>query len=471
MIGRAIRSPLELVGCTQWLDASQGVTYDGGTLRVSDWQDQSGAGVTVSQANGARQPLYVPAGGPNGRACISFAKARPDFLEAAWAGPTSYSSFIVSKWDDAFAAVGETIVGCNVASHLLYRNSATELAFYFGGSGGCSLPVTGALQTSWQIWDQDVSVGRQRSRHVLDRSNTTFDAAPGVLNGLRLGSRGGGGQPSNCSIAEWLCFNRVLLEGERRTVLDYLGRKYALPTGDIRERVVPSGRVGWTPLEVPNCEASFVSTWGLLSSGGLVYQWVDRARGRDLVAPDPTKRPALVAASASYNNRPTIRFNLTPGMSLDAPPWASMAQPSTFYYVGHAISHPGADQALVATPPSASWQNLTIINDSVLRMAAGVPRDAVTNMWQTPFIAKAVYDGVNSTLTIYQGGAATVLLPPGDVGAGARVSLRLGGSFLGTQPLDGELAALLIYSAVPSAPDSDRVVKYLGSLYGIATGL
>ena len=97
--GNRFTSPLSLSGLLFYARADVGVTLEGGTQKVAQWDDQSGQGNHVTQATSGNRPL-VKANAQNGRVGINFDSTGTQFLSRAncnlvGAGP--YSAFILAK--------------------------------------------------------------------------------------------------------------------------------------------------------------------------------------------------------------------------------------------------------------------------------------------------------------------------------------------------------------------------------------
>lgn len=78
-------SPLQITGCTLWLDAQDvsTITRDGSNL-VSQWNDKSTSGLNMAQATGSFQPTFTTSG-INGKSAIDF-DGTDNFLKNGTAG-------------------------------------------------------------------------------------------------------------------------------------------------------------------------------------------------------------------------------------------------------------------------------------------------------------------------------------------------------------------------------------------------
>lgn len=237
-----------------------------------------------------------------------------------------------------------------------------------------------------------------------------------------------------------------------------------------------TGRVQWEPRDLGLCEAQFLSTWGVLASAGLVYQWVDRAKGRDLVQ-EWASGPALIDPNPTYNGKPTFRFHHDTA-PLSSAWWAAAPQPTSWYWVGHSagdlgeqlvfdwigehgLDHVGPRQRLLFTDAG----EVSLFAGSTIGTAAGCPEI------YAPFVMRMILNGAGSSVRIYQAGVATELLA-GDAGANGLGSIRLGFDAAEVPtPSDLDVAALVVYSRLLTGAENDKLIKYLGQAYGIDTGV
>lgn len=211
----------DMPGCVLFCDPSVGVTLATG---VSQWGDKSGLGHHLLQAVAAKQLAFSATGGPNSRPCL-VSDGADDFILASWTQTTPLHSFVVSKWNDVFAAQTSLFDGAVTNSNRLYRFSATGDAFF---SGGAQISGSPGGQTTWHI--RETQNNGATSAYLEDGatvlSGTVNASSPG---GLTLGAIGGGGGDwSNASYAFVAVFNRILSAPESTRFRTLLKLKFNL---------------------------------------------------------------------------------------------------------------------------------------------------------------------------------------------------------------------------------------------------
>jgi hypothetical protein len=213
--------PRTIANLTVWYDASvsTSVTIETG---VSQWNDLSGNGRHLTQAVTNNQPAYVT-NALNGRPAIDFDGSN-DSLSA---------SFTLSQPTRVFCVGNYRL---NQANQQLWDGAAAgnRMRKYLNAAGSPGIFAGGAQFVFNQsilgffVWEA-VFNGNNSS---LQQNGTTLlsgGAGANVPGGVRLAIFGDGtGNPTNCQIAEFILYNRVITASEASAVRTYLGRKYAI---------------------------------------------------------------------------------------------------------------------------------------------------------------------------------------------------------------------------------------------------
>ena len=248
-----ITSPLDVDSLFYWFAADVGVTTNNN--KVTQWNDLSGNGYHVTQADTSKAPTYSATGGPGSKPTMTF-DGTNDFLASAahfW-GSDDLTVFVVMKHNNATLNQQESIIArlqttTNERQWILYgRESAlsyrNQFNWYNTGTSTASElreAYTGTKSTTWKVaaiikeaanntltsWhydgaSQSISYGSSTGNAtVLDNAN----------NYVSIGAVNIRSTPVNFllgSISEIIVFSRALTATERLAMENYLNRKYDL---------------------------------------------------------------------------------------------------------------------------------------------------------------------------------------------------------------------------------------------------
>jgi hypothetical protein len=258
-VGAAIGSPAALPGLALWLDASQLVGADGSA--IGTWPDLSGHGYNAVQATGANKPTLKLAI-QNGLSVARFTGAPQSFLTFSGAAlnlfrhiPGCTVATVMRSLDGGSGAFG-WLWASNGADPTIYRvalgNDTGTFEFYTSATDDNASQLS-AIQHVWTsnlapalTWGFMAGVG------VLDLANpfvtaeasaargaasvtangdptaALFENTPSLFMSVGSDGRGIGGQPVNGDYGELIVYQRALGARERRLLLEYLGRKWAV---------------------------------------------------------------------------------------------------------------------------------------------------------------------------------------------------------------------------------------------------
>lgn len=221
-------TPAELPGLTLWLRADLGVTIATG---ISQWSDQSGSGHHLIQAAAAAQPSLLPASGPNGTPCASFASAGAQYLAGTFGLAQPLDGFLVFAWTStaAQASVISAPTSGNALRVYHAAGSNTNLHLVGDAAGAKDLLGSGANTNNYHyyeaIWAGATSSLRQDGVTVI----AVGDAGSSAPSGVVLGAfQSGTTDFMNGGIAEVAIYSRILSAAERARVTTYLKTRYAL---------------------------------------------------------------------------------------------------------------------------------------------------------------------------------------------------------------------------------------------------
>jgi len=237
LVGR-FSSVSAISGLKLWLDASVGVTYDASSL-VSQWNDQSGNALHVSQAVAASKPLYVNAA-IGGKPAIRFDGGNDLLVRTAVLGSNLVANnegtiFLVVRQDASkventpFAWAHAS--GIRLNAHFTWAN-----VFYLDfGNFAAGGRISGAQPSTWDDQPHIVQVYRDTGNAGLVKVDSTT-VASGVFTSTFDGTLTsdffiggfGGSYGFKGDIAEMIIYNRGLTTTERSGIEAYLGSKYGI---------------------------------------------------------------------------------------------------------------------------------------------------------------------------------------------------------------------------------------------------
>jgi hypothetical protein len=200
---------------------------------VSNQTDQSGNGLTVAQATGAKQPTYNTTSSNFGsKASMTFARASSQTLTNAAASPL---------------ITGTSATMCT-AIKVASLASAVQVIFQYSGSSGVDFRVTSAnnrelgvlgvadepdsaATMASEIWCATLNTGPLQTFYVNGTATSISpnNSTPGAAgNGFSVGAGAGSANPAGVEMAEEVVVNRVLSLPEINSLVRYMGSRYAI---------------------------------------------------------------------------------------------------------------------------------------------------------------------------------------------------------------------------------------------------
>jgi len=247
-----ITSPLDIDSLFYWYAADVGVTTDNN--KVTQWNDLSGNGHHVTQADTSKAPTFEATGGPGSRPTLTF-DGTNDFLASAahfW-GSDDLTVIVVVKFASATPAVANFVVSRVTTTtnrqwdfYLMDATNSNRIQFRNFSDGTVSNFVsysspTNSGHTTWKV-HSSVRTGTSSNNLLFTDglSVTVTRAATGTGNDavydntgkLSLGVIFPDGTPTgplNGSISEIIVYSRALTTAERSGLeQNYLCKKYGL---------------------------------------------------------------------------------------------------------------------------------------------------------------------------------------------------------------------------------------------------
>lgn len=219
--------PVDLAGCVLWLRADQQVVQDANGL-VSAWGDLSGQGNNVTQATAGSRPGYAFTG-PGGKPVLTFSTANTLLTRSS-------AVLSTSPWTIFTVAQASSPGGTGYAFYVGNANASNGFGVGVTGNSrdvfysGAAHLLDGAPTSGWEKVtvrnDGTTTTARVNGAPVALSNSTTQPVAPTALTSV--GGYQTSSQDWNGSIAEVICFNRVLSAPEVSSVELYLQRRYQL---------------------------------------------------------------------------------------------------------------------------------------------------------------------------------------------------------------------------------------------------
>lgn len=456
--------PGSVGGLILWLDAADSNTITMSGSNVASWFDKSKNGYTMNTApTGCALPIL--GSNLNGLSTVGI-NTTSTAIKQSTVIPTFTNAFWVRKERDGnqgnqfyfgadgtydfhtgdsgqFAHSGFSPQGVRDASLSMFRSTGV---------------TTGTLATTTMP-----SAGQI---NLVSISNMTGDAR---LQGLSY-DRGNTGRSATCDWGEVLLYNSVLTRPQIESVEGYLAWKWGitsyLPVTHPYQYRPPSFR-SFSPLDIGG-----LSLWldaadsnSLTLSGNSVTAWRDKS-GRTTLS--------LFGTSPTYVSN-QVRFNSS-GRFRGA---YAMATQTTVFAV-YSTSNTTTNARLITVDGTNGYGNIHApaplagggLADLFLWTGGSYPG----NEWYTtlsPQTGRRMYaiafNGANS-LVWRNGSAASMGGTPANAIADGS-NLAVGADLDGQGPFNGDLAELILFSALLSTGDRQRVENYLAQKWGLQSSL
>jgi hypothetical protein len=273
--------PIDITGCTVWLDAADPSTLTLSGSNVILWADKSGNNNNATQATDARRPTYVNSN------TVRFVRANSQFLSlpagSIWSSNNPLSIFMVMAPTSTYFAnvfLFQGVVSTNLAFGVY--TTGTTFADYWqtvgsGSWGNMSVNVRTMIsyvytQNTNIFAYQDGSGGllRNQAGYTISTANATIGAE--VERSFF----------SDSDINEIIIYASTLTAFQRQQVEGYLARKWGLsglvPSTHSLRTMLPA-TVSFNPLQISNCFLWYdaADTRTITSIGTTLTTWANKA--------------------------------------------------------------------------------------------------------------------------------------------------------------------------------------------------
>ena len=216
-------SPRSIPNLALWLDGNDPttMTFSSG-VKISQWNDKSGLGNNVTQANATLQPSYT-ANKKNGKGVADFSLLTNPYLQNA-AGPIvsqPLTVFMAAYAGSATSYFFDATANSNRLSAAFY---ASEVIGIFGGSG----PLNSSNTAFYQAWGTAVMVfnGVTSTIYVNGTSVATGTAGTDTFSTLRIGTRWAADQGLDGFLGEMGVYSGILSVPNVAAITNYLRTKW-----------------------------------------------------------------------------------------------------------------------------------------------------------------------------------------------------------------------------------------------------
>ena len=228
--GPTATTPDQFTGLTLWLKADAGVIQTGGA--VSQWQDQSGNAVVVSQVAGPSQPTLVT-GAIGGQPAIQFNDASSQCMQfdGSFLIGTAYSIISVIKITapkNSNIHIGAGINSLNAGIALGYL---TTTAYTHSHYQGADVAFNSTASGAGEIFSNTFSATTLKVHTYKNGLLESLGSGPGMASLSAFSPAYLGRNMTNYfrgDIAEIIIYNKELTDDERQGVELYLSNKYTI---------------------------------------------------------------------------------------------------------------------------------------------------------------------------------------------------------------------------------------------------
>jgi hypothetical protein len=309
--------PTSIPGCRMWLDAADATTLTLSGSNVTQWNDKSGQGYTLTVPGGYISPTYS-----NGVLNMSGSNALWSTSNFEISGNTPVTLFLVgSTTSTSDNGPGAHIGYASTASPpqyfglTTYQESTKTFLFTPSTFGGeielvLSPNISGQRYLLTGFYDGTVINGTYNGtlRTSLPFTTANFSSRP-----FQIGLRNFNTGPTFGTVCESICYTGALSATQRQQVEGYLAWKWGIQSN------LPSPTTSWlqlkrfltpvfAPTHIPGCALwlDAADRTSLTLSGSSVTAWLDKSgNGRHAVG--TSSNPTYNATG--FNSRPTVTFS------------------------------------------------------------------------------------------------------------------------------------------------------------------
>jgi hypothetical protein len=444
---------------TKWKDAARTVPAVADGDAVAVWDDSSPNARHASNATGTQQPT-LKLNQLNGKSSVLFNAAAFQKLNtvAGFLNAQPITVFLVMR--PTANAANYSWIGCPAGSAALGINGG-KLLMYAGASNNKSAGNVSIGSPHILVWN----LNGVTSKAYIEGGVPDPGAGDGAtaLNGMTIGAYASASSADTApgDIFEVLAYNKTLSLAELDSIGNYLATKYGIAWAPSQDPVVAPG---FDPSTIAGIQGWWAADNVALANGALVPQWNDLS-GLNHVALQGTPANQPTLKTNQINGKPTVSCGPSSYLTTAALPLPG--NKLTMFIVGKQ-NVGGASKILMSkigggNPKPFTWQ----VGGSDLQLyttpgsvpgshALGLTPSILTVTWSPQFDTGLWINGVAD-------GNGNTGNPYGD---DPTVGLTIGGGV--SAPSNYDFAEILVYNAVLSVTDVNKVGNYLATKYGLA---
>jgi hypothetical protein len=473
--------PTQIAGCVMWLDAADATTLTLSGSNITQWNDKSGRGYTLTVPSGKTTPTYS-----NGVVNLAGSNALWSTSNFEISGNSRVTLFAV------FSATNANGLGGGV--HIGYAALGTPPT-YFAVTSFFENPTntyvyvpTCYIPDNYTIVSNSVRGTRIMGCGIYNgaRIDGTYNGT--LLGGATLTTANFSAQPfqvgirsanntatTDGTLCEAICYNVALTTAQRQQIEGYLAWKWGLQSN------LPSSTTPWlnlkralsplfTPNQLPGCtlwlDAADAAT--LTLSGSNVSTWTDKANG--VVMTTQGTLSNITRTQTGINGYPSVYLNNSASNAVYLSGTLSNQLTGTAFYVFKAYSQRTVDwRPLVswfgaATFPAYGYIGGTTVNTVGVYTAYagnGTPTQVLTA--GSNYIISYAWSGTSTAVTT-NGTAPQTGSQPGYSGTSTAFQIGENGTTL-------EYGEVLLFNSVLSTSQRQRVEGYLAEKWGLRASL
>jgi hypothetical protein len=490
--------PLPVSGATLWLDASYKyslftdntcATAAVTTNTIGCWRDLSvypaTNGKNAIQATAGNRPTYA-ANGINTKNAVDYtATTKQLTLSSALSSSASNYTFFAVINPSAVAASRYLFYSTGPGFYLMNASNTTKVAYYYGSYQGNTLASTAVPQILTFVLDSTAgATGSKIYRNGGGSDSSGISSSTSAYTQITMSGTSTVGHTYTGDIGEFIVYASALNNTDQTTIEDYLGAKWGISVSHPAAPPTPlpvSGSVFWVDASyAAGLFTDSACTTYAVENGDKIGCWKDLSS-----TPHNTTQ-------ATVNNQPVLTLNnlnsknvITFDGSNDSLATAASAVTQTtdaltlFAVASDVTSAGGTHPQIVSYSDSTGTTGYSLFykSDSLYKISTQQKR---TGAWgsdyvsygsapvtDTYYIVSAIVSGTSQQLYV-NGVGVSATGGGGNISYGTNPKLELGSKAGGQNPLNGNIAEVIVYNSAFIENNQRTIEDYLSAKWGVS---